>query len=56
MVNMIDVSFTLVLLKLISNEQHKHLMLSLQTKNKKLKHLTDMKIKNSNIITFQYLS
>ena len=52
MVNMIDVSFTLVLLKLISNEQHKHLMLSLQTKNKKLKHLIDMKIKNSNINNF----
>ena len=51
MANMIGASFTLVLLKRIPKEQHKHRMLSFQTKNKKLKRLIDLKIKNSNIKT-----
>ena len=51
MANMIGASFTLVLLKRIPKEQHKHRMLSLQTKNKKLTRLIDLKIKNSNIKT-----
>ena len=52
MVNMIGASFTLVLLKRISKEQYKHRMLSLQTMNKKLKCLIDLKIKNSNLNNF----
>ena len=51
MANMIGASFTLVLLKRIPKEQHKHRMLPFQTKNKKLKRLIDLKIKNSNIKT-----
>ena len=51
MANMIGASFTLVLLKRIPKEQHKHRMLSFPTKNKKLKRLIDLKIKNSNIKT-----
>ena len=52
MVNMIGASFTLVLLKRISKEQYKHRMLSFQTKNKKLKCLINLKIKNSNLNNF----
>ena len=52
MVNMIGITFTLLLLKRISKEQHKHRMLSLQTKNKRLKRLIDLKVKNSNINNF----
>ena len=52
MVNMIGASFTLVLLKRISKEQYKHRMLLLQTMNKKLKCLIDLKIKNSNLNNF----
>ena len=44
MVNILGASFTLVLLKSISKEQYKHSMSSFQTKNKKLKHLIDLKI------------
>ena len=49
---MIGASFTLVLLKRISKEQYKHRMLLLQTMNKKLKCLIDLKIKNSNLNNF----
>ena len=49
---MIGASFTLVLLKGISNAQYKHRMLSFQTKNKKLNLLIDFKIKNVMLITF----
>ena len=52
MVNMIGITFTLLLLKRISKEQYKHRMFSLQTKNKKLKRLIDLKVKNSNINNF----
>ena len=47
-VNRVGVSFTLALLKRISKEQHKHRMLSFQTRTKKLERLVDLKIKNSN--------
>ena len=47
MVNMIGVN----LLKCIS-KQYKHRMLTLQTKNRKLKCLTELKVKNSNINNF----
>ena len=52
MVNMKGASFTLVLLKRTSKEQYKHRMLWFQTKNKKLKRLINLKIKNSNINNF----
>ena len=52
MVNMKGASFTLVLLKRTSKEQYKHRMLCFQTKNKKLKRLINLKIKNSNINNF----
>ena len=47
MVNMIGVN----LLKCIS-KQYKHRMLTRQTKNRKLKCLTELKVKNSNINNF----
>ena len=49
MVNVVGVKFAIVLLKHISKEHYKHKMLSLQTKNKKLKRLIELKVKNSNI-------
>ena len=49
MVNMIDATFRLLLLKHISKEQYKYRLLSLQTKKKKLKRLIDLKVKNINI-------
>ena len=52
MVNLIGITFTLLLLKRIYKEQYKHRMLSLQTKNKKLKRLIDLKVNNSNINNF----
>ena len=52
MVNMKGASFTLVLLKRTSKEQYKQRMLWFQTKNKKLKRLINLKIKNSNINNF----
>ena len=39
-----------------NNGQYKQRMLSLQTKNKKLKRLIELKVKNSLLITFEYLS
>ena len=47
-VNLIGINITLVLVKCISKQR----MLSLQTKNKKLKRLIELIVKNSNINNF----
>lgn len=52
MVNIAGINFNLVLLKHLSKEQYKQQMFSLQTKNKKLKRLIELKVKNSNINNF----